>query len=235
MLDFAYGRHRGLGANPGDSACVVVTYIFVYPANMLKTRDFEYEIDSSGKYKLKKSFEKLVNAFDVDLVELFNSLRPLPLEYFNDPANVEKFVMNNAAYLKNLLKEPLEGISRYEAMLGLDDPENQELEPEFITAPYFYFRNTADPWYNINVRMSQLTKELNPDDKVFSVVCTEKQNLNDVLADKVATDFDRIDGFLMFISNFSESAETVPLLRQLMRFVNRLNTISPKPILNLYG
>ncbi len=212
-----------------------MTYIFVYPSNMLKTKDFDFEVDSSGNYKLKKSFDKLIRAYDEGLLELFRSCNPLPLSYFDNGLNVEKFVQNNILYQKNLLKESLDRISKYESMLGLNGSENAELEPEFITAPYFYFRNTSDPWYNVNLKLSQLTKEHCPEDIVYSVICTDKQNLNNIFADKIVSDFRDLDGFLLYISDFNESAEHVPLLRQLRSFVGRLHEESSKPILNLYG
>jgi hypothetical protein len=49
------------------------------------------------------------------------------------------------------------------------------------------------------------------------------------------SDFRDLDGFLLYISDFNESAEHVPLLRQLRSFVGRLHEESSKPILNLYG
>jgi hypothetical protein len=211
-----------------------MTYIFVYPTNMLKTKNFEFEVDSSGNYRLKKSFEKVVCAYDEELLNLFRSCTSLPLSYFDTSSNVERFVQNNIAYQKNLLRESLDQISLYESMLGLNGSGNPNLEPEFITAPYFYFRNTSDPWYKVNLRLSQLTKMRCPDDRVYSVICVNKQSLNNALADSILSDFNEMDGFLLFISDFNESDEAVPLLRQLRSFVSKLNE-SSKPILNLYG
>lgn len=212
-----------------------MTYLFAYPANMLKTRDFDYETDNLGNYKLKKSFEKLVNAYDEELIDSFRSLIPLPLAYFDNLMKTRKFIENNIMYQKNLLKKSLDSISKYELLLGLGNPENESLSPGFITAPYFYFRSTSDPWYIINLRLSKLTKELCPDEKVYSVICTEKQNLNNNFADTIAGDFNESDGYLLFISNFNESTESILLLKQLMSFVSRLHIKSNKPILNLYG
>jgi hypothetical protein len=212
-----------------------MTYIFTYPENMLKTEDFELKVDSSGNYKLKKSFEKLICAYDEGLLELFRSRGRLPPSYFENSATAEGFVKNNISYQKNLLRESLDRISMYEAMLGLDDSENPNLQPEFITAPYFYFRDTSDPWYDVTVRLSQLTKQFSPDDEVYAVVCVDKQSLNNTLVDRIVSDFGELDGFLLFVSDFNESTESVQLLGQLRSFVNRLHEEASKPVVNLYG
>jgi hypothetical protein len=211
-----------------------MTYLFVYPTNMLKTRDFEPEVDSSGKYKLKKSFEKVICAYDKELLSLFQSCTSLPPSYFDASSNVEKFVQNNIRYQKNLLRESLDRVSQYESMLGLDGSKSPSLEPEFITAPYFYFTNTSDPWYSVNLSLSRLTKERCQDDKVYAVVCVNKQSLDTTLADSILTDLNVMDGIILFASDFNESAEPVPSLRQFRSFVSKLQE-SAKPVLNLYG
>ena len=224
-----------ISKNPKPFFIDPMTYIFVYPTNMLKTENFELQVDREGNYKLKKSYEKLVRACDRGLIELFQSRNSLLLLYFDDPSNVEKFVKNNIGYQKNLLRNSLDKVSKYESMLGDDISRNLNLEPEFITAPYFYFRNTSDQWYNVSLRLSQLTKELSPDDRVYSVICADKQSLNSTLVDTIVSDFDEVDGFLLFASDFNESIEPASSLRRLRSFVNRLHEESSKPILNLYG
>lgn len=213
-----------------------VTYIFVYsPINMFKRDNFEIQFDHDGNYKLKKSYDKLVRVYDEGLIKLFKSDKPLLISYFDDPDNVDKFVRNNIAYQKNFLPNSLEKISRYEAMAGEEIPEQSNLKPEFLTAPYFYFRDTSDPWYDVNKKLSQLTKELSPDDDVYSVICTDKQSLSSNFADDIASDFDEIDGFLMFASNLNEYNEHVQSLSRFKTFISRLYEVTSKPILNLYG
>lgn len=221
--------------NPRPFFIDPVTYIFVYPRNMLKRHESELQVDQEGNYKLKKSYDKLVRAYDKGLIDLFKSDNPLPISYFDDPDNVEKFVRNNIAYQKNLLTNSLDKISRYEAMAGEEIPDQSNLKPEFLTAPYFYFRNSSDPWYKVNINLSQLTKEFCPNDNVYSVICTDKQSLSSTLADEIVSDFDEVDGYLLFASNFEEYVEPIRSLRRLKSFVTRLYEESSKPIVNLYG
>jgi len=221
--------------NPRPFFIDPVTYIFVYPRNMLKRDNSELQVDRGGNYKLKKSYDKLVRAYDKGLIDLFKSDNPLPTSYFDDPDNVEKFVRNNIAYQKNLLTNSLDKISRYEAMVGEEIPEKSNLKPEFLTAPYFYFGDSSDPWYDVNIKLSQLTKEFSSNDNVYSIICTHKQSLSSTLADEIVSDFDEVDGYLLFASNFEEYVEPIHSLRRLKSFVSRLYEKSSKPILNLYG
>ncbi len=228
MAEFLRTSNRPFFVDP-------VTYLFAYPANLLKTKDFNYEIDNSGNYKVKKSFEKLVDAFDEDLIKLFKTLGALPSAYFDNPLTAQKFVSNCINFQKNLLIESIEPISRYESMLGTDTTQEQGVKPVFIVPPYFFFRNLADPWYAVNLRLSKLTKQFSPDDLVYSVISTDKDNLDEAFADKIIADFDTSDGFLLFISDLNESGESLNTLKNLMNFVNRIYINTNKPIINLYG
>jgi hypothetical protein len=228
MAEFLKSNKRPFFIDP-------VTYLFTYPVNMLKTKDFDFEVDNAGLYKVKKSFEKLVKALDEDLITLFKTSGALQIDYFNRPGKLEAFAQNTLDFQKNLLNESAEPISRYETMLGIQADENSEIKPAFVIPPYFYYRNTDDPWYTISLRLSQLAKQLSPDDKVYSVICTEKYNLNEEFANKLITDYGHSDGFLLFISDFDETNETVENLKSFIEFTNRLFVGSNKPILNLYG
>lgn len=232
-----YGKSMAkfITKNPRPFFIDPVTYIFINPMNMLKRKNGILEVDQQGDYKLKKSYQKLVSVYDKGLLDLFKSGNPLPISYFDDPDNLNKFVTNNITYQKNLLINSLEKASRYDAMAGEEIPDQSNLRPEFLTAPYFYFRDTTDPWYKVNRDLTNLTKELSPDDDVYSVICTDKRNLGSTFADEIASDFDAADGFLLFASDFGESREPVDSLRRLASFVTRLSEVSTKPIINLYG
>ena len=220
--------------NPRPFFIDPVTYIFQIPNNMLKRDNSGLQVDRYGNYKLKKSYEKLVLTYDKGLLSSFKSGNPLGISYFDDPKNVDRFVRNNIDFQKNLLTNS-DKSSRYDAMVGEGKNNQSNLKPEFLTAPYFYFRDTSDPWYNVNTNLSQLSKTLSPNDDVYSVICTDKQNLSTTVADEIVSDFDEADGFLLFISDFEEYTEPVHSLRHLKSFVNRLYEESSKPIINLYG
>lgn len=214
-----------------------MTYVFTHPKNMLKAdENNELEKDESNDYKLKKSYENLVKSYGSQLFDLFRSNIPLSPSYFDDSNNLKNFIENNVEYQKNALKKNYSKISKYEIMLGLSGSGTISLEPEFITAPYFYFNSFSDPWYAINIKLSRMTKSVVSDKKMFSVLCFNKSLLFDSsLADRISKDFNESDGFLLYISDLDETSEVVPTLKNLKLFIGSLYVLTKKPIINLYG
>lgn len=213
-----------------------MTYVFTNPRNMFKTNNGTYELDSRNNYKLKKSYEKLIKKYYKDLEGQFKSDIPLQPEYFSYSALVKSFINNTINYQKETLINKLEKVSRYESMIGEERLSESALTPEFLTLPYFYFDNLSDPWYDVNVLLSEEIKSIKKDKEIFSILCMNKALLTSPsVPRRIAKDFSNADGFLLFISGLDGEDDSVDLLRHFASFVQSLFRESAKPIINMYS
>jgi len=212
-----------------------LTYVFTHPANMLKKQSGKLERNSKGKYKLKKSYEKLVEDIDPYLIEQFIDKIPIQPNYFLEPDNVDRFVKKNIQIQKESLSEASEKISRYEQLIGEESEENDN-RLEFFVAPYFYADRITDPWYAINIELINLTREYLGESLFYGVLCINKNILYQRdIAEVIAEDYDNCDGILLFLSDFHSERESLATLSRFKEFVYSLSQETGKPIINLYG
>ena len=110
-------------------------------------------------------------------------------------------------------------------------------EPTYLVAPYFFFSDVKDPWYKISVEMARESAKYKESHKLFALLCTSKKVVMDEQAiSTIVTDYSEIgmDGFLLWIQDFNEIAEIVPLLYSLRRFIEVLKE-NNCTVINLYG
>lgn len=194
------------------------------------SRDFILKNDG-----MKKSYSTLALEYGIERIVL-DGKRELVPEDFDVREDLIKFVKSTMEFQRKLIS-PVTGsqksIFEYAEILGYDEEISKVEEPEFLIAPYFYFRNTEDPWYNVNLHLMDCAKELFSESEVYVVICTEK----DVLLEKKEIDiivdhYSDINGIILWFSDFNELNQEKEILKSYIRFLRKL---SSKDIIAMYG
>jgi hypothetical protein len=200
----------------------------------------------------RSSFQKLIDHFDsVSKSKYFNTIlkrgKLIPADFFVS-RNPKKWHLK----LVNTLVDGT--MSLQKDILNLDTTSNKKsikkylkiLEelgehvgglkgPEFFVAPYFYFPNTSSPWFEINVKLLDSAKRKNPNEKIYAVLCFDKEMMESSSeVQRIISNYRNADGLLLWISGFNENKVESTILRNYSQFIQKLSAIH-KPVINLYG
>ena len=194
------------------------------------SRDFILKNDD-----MKKSYSALALEYGIGGIALEDKRELVP-EDFDAGGDVINFVESTIEFQKRLVS-PVTGSQRsifeYAEILGYGEEISKVEEPEFLVAPYFYFRNTEDPWYNINLHLMDCAKELFSESEVYAVICTEKDILlKEKEIDRIVEHYSDINGIILWFSDFNELNQEKEILKSYIQFLRKL---SPKDILAMYG
>lgn len=193
-------------------------------------RDFILKNDA-----MKKSYSVLAEEYGIGGIALGDEreLVPEDLDARGDIINFVKSTMEFQRELISPVTRSQKSIFEYAEILGFDEEISKVEEPEFLVAPYFYFRNTEDSWYDVNLRLIDCAKELFCESKVYAVVCTQRDMLlEEKEIDLIIEHYSGMDGIILWFSDFNELNQEKEILKSYIRFLRRL---SPKDIITMYG
>ncbi len=209
-----------------------LTHQFQFPDSFNKNVKRESP-DGAKRWILepKGSFEKLFEAYGSGPVDDSNTL----LNDLSDTTKLKERVGATLEFQLSALRGKKSKKKQKYAELAGDVEPLVEPEPDFLVAPYFYFQNTSDPWFNISKTALVLAKELYPAKPVFCAICFEKHLLfDDNALREISKAFASADGYLLLVSDFDEQKESTNLLEKFKSFVSVLGS-QGKPVVNLYG
>jgi hypothetical protein len=161
--------------------------------------------------------------------------RPLNYrDFHNNAGNVEELTKNVLGYQIERLKRPpsfADYYSEFELLLP-------KVEPEVIIPPYFYFKDTQDPWYGVSLEFAKQALNVKQQSwKIFPVILMppqlleKQQEIEAVVGDYTS---DNYNGFFIWVNGFKEEEVSVKQLQGLIKLVVMLAS-SQKPVLKLYG
>jgi len=198
-----------------------VSYVFQFPIEQI-----------SREGSLKKSFEKLVKIYGEPIISASEG-HQITLSDFDDGI-ITSMITNILNFQRNIARsESNSQKSLFEFGEWLDE-EIVEKEPEFLVPPYFWFDTPESEWYDLNIRIMELSKDNFQDIPIYGVLCTNKEVLsNEEWLSKILRDFDFIDGILIWLSDFNEYSLNGRILKTFINFVQQLNR--EKDAIMMYG
>lgn len=196
----------------------------------------------------RASFQKLINHFDNTAKNKFFSnkikqgkLSPIdfvssqPKKWNTQLINV--LVNGTIALQKNMLDldttSNKKSIKKYLKILEeLEDEDSPNIE--FLVAPYFYSSNTHSPWFEINVKLLEVTVR-KAEEKVYAVLCLDRDVLgNKSEVNRIISKYKKAAGFLIWINGFNDIRVDKSILKDYLDFIRDLGKAG-KPIISLYG
>lgn len=222
---------------------------FIDPITHAFQHNQSFICDSSGK-KIKKSISKLILAYwdclkDKICIEDNKDLLPNKrLEITDiDDSFINSFTENVLKFQKEVSKsKKADDYKWYIEYVNQEDPSlniDMELKPTLLVAPYFYLDIN---WLDINIKLVNKAKELEPTEKIFAQIVLDKK-----IIERAAMGDDKVfksiisaykkssaDWFLIWIDNYSEHDEVSVSLEKYVEFVRDLKDDSNKEIISLY-
>lgn len=188
-----------------------------------------------GKETIKLSVNKLIKSYGEPLMKVIKQEeRPVRAEDFDN--HYESFCKNVINFQLDIVKKYAED-EGYLKYLG-QDQITENLEPEFVTPPYFYLtENTYKDWLDVNIKFINEAKNQFKDNKIFAeLVLSEDIFSSDKMLEDIKEKYlnAKPDGILIWIDGFKEHEVS---LSQLKIFLDLIKTYSQAGIkvYNLYG
>jgi hypothetical protein len=184
--------------------------------------------------KIKRSLIEISVRYG-SIIEREIGKRPISWQDFqHNQGNVEELTKNVMSYQLERLKRPPSLFDYY----GEFEHLLPRVEPEVLIPPYFYFKDTRDPWYSVSLKFAKQALNIKqPGWKIFPVILLppqlleEQQEMETVVDDYIS---DNYDGFFIWVNDFKEEYASVKQLQGLIKLVAMLAR-SQKPVLKLYG
>ena len=207
------------------------TSYFVDPMTYIFAQPYKNLLDN--KAKLKKSIEKLCTEYGSLCATFKEEERSLESEDFTPP-QIQNFCKHVLEYQNSGNKEVKHLYSKY-----FDVPETEQVSgPEFLVAPYFHFEDTNNSWFDVNKRLiMESLKHKKVEEKLFCVICTKHTTISTESKRKRITNefnIEGIDGFIIWLDDFSEYSAKESDLENLKQFVIELSHTG-KCVINMYG
>jgi hypothetical protein len=202
-----------------------MVYAFIQPIN---------SVMAANDGKIKRSLIEISVRYG-SIVEREIGKRPIGWQDFqHNQRNVEELTNNVMNYQLERLKRPpsfADYYSEFEHLLP-------RVEPEAVIPPYFYFKDTKDPWYSVSLKFAKQALDIRQHNcKIFPVILLppqlleKQQEIQAVVDDYIS---DNYDGFFIWVNDFKEEYASVRQLQGLVRLESMLAR-SQKPVLKLYG
>jgi len=196
------------------------------------------------KNQIRKSFTKLLKNYSEDIQTYFlRDERSLEIKDFIDNQQI------NQIFIDDFVKSTLD----FQRKIGEHDTPSEEsvndflrefspdtkkkiLKPEFLVTPYFYFSSLTDKWYIVSKELAKSAiSQKQKNEQIYGIICMSSSLLKNPKAlVQIINDFNFIDGFIIWISNFNEYISDIKQLYNFIIFIKLLSKLD-KPIINLYG
>ena len=198
------------------------------------TYAFQFDLKRISKEcELKKSFSKLVDTYGRPFDSVVTTKHQLTLTDFND-SNIDSLVKNVLGFQKNIAKTESNSQKSLMEFGEWLDEKPAEQEPEFLVAPYFWFDTPESDWYKLNLQIMDFGKKYSKNIPVYGMICTDIETiLNDQWVSKIISDFNGMDGIILWLSDFYEYKIDKKTLISYLKFIQKLS--SNKNIIMMYG
>jgi len=191
-------------------------------------------LDSKGG--IRTSWEKLARSYGNLIRMVLSQGRNVTIDDFLSTTGsfeqtVYDLAANVVAFQKRRTVAAAVGLSRF-----LDRPSKETAPKKYLVAPYFHFTSLNDPWYKISLEMTREAVKHKEDYELFAVLCTSSSVLLSDALSTIARDYSLpgLDGFLVWIRDFREEDEPVPMLVGLKKLVRELKSTG-KAVINIHG
>jgi len=190
-------------------------------------------LDTKGG--IRASWEKLGNNYGALTKLVLSQGRNLePSDFVSKTGSFQQslydLVENVLYFQKQRVPSAAHGLARF-----FDAPPTAS--PSYLVAPNFFFTSIQDPWYAISLELAKESVSHKETHKLFALICTSKSVLiSDKAISTIGDDFSGLglDGVLVWIQDFSEAYEPLPLLQSFRDFVGKLKE-RDLSVINLYG
>lgn len=216
-----------------------MTYVFGFDTSMVAT--------STGD-ELRRSWEKMFerhqHAFPATIAqeEFLHGSRLRPSDFRAqegwDEESLAAFANASLEIQRGLTTED-PALDRYQELAEAEGQtlsiSNLTRQPEFLVAPYFFWRSRQDPWYDVAIKLAETTASLEEDENVAAVLAMDRavlQGEDDF--GELASDFGDVDGFLVWVDGFSGYTASSEELRQYRDLTDSLSS-GGKFVISLYG
>jgi hypothetical protein len=194
-----------------------------------------YFFDDKGELRI--SWQKLLDEYEGVVKHAIENGRNL------DVSDLDLASENGRQNLRLLTRQTIESQRRRFAegiggLAWLAETEEEQTCRQNIVAPYFHFSTPTDQWYPISVQATREAVALRSNnDSLFAVLCIDKDTLLDEgCLGRIRDDYTsvNVDGFLVWVSGFDETAEPLSLLQGLKTLIRMLSS-DGKKVINLHG
>jgi hypothetical protein len=202
-----------------------MVYAFVQPVN---------NIMAAKDGKIKRSLIEMGVKYG-SVVQSEIGKRPLNYRDFqNNTNNVEELTKN----VLNYQIERLKGPPSFGDYYGDFEHFLPQVEPEVLIPPYFFFKDTQDPWYGISLEFAKQAFNIKRKGwRIFPVILIphqlleKQQEIEAIVSDYTSGNY---GGFFVWVNDFKEEEASIKQLQGLIKLVSGLAS-SRRPVLKLYG
>ena len=193
----------------------------------------------TGDSGLKKSWDTLLGLYHEDVLKPLRR-RPIRAADMLGPRDLpselmKAFVRRTVELQTTILvrgSRSQQSLEKYRKILGEESSE-VGLRPRAILSPYFHFDDMNDPWWKVNVQLVKDAKNLATGIPLYAVILTSVESLGGMDWDIALSSIGPVDGYVLWISNYSELKADIDELTAVLRTVRRLS--SDAPVFILYG
>ncbi|MGC1122899.1 MAG: hypothetical protein WBA22_17600 [Candidatus Methanofastidiosia archaeon] len=198
------------------------------------THAFQFPLNRISKENvLKKSFSQLLEVYGEPILEAVSSGHTVQPHDF-DGNSIATMVENTLELQRNIAK-PVS--SSQKTLLEFEewlDEKKQEIEPEFLVLPYFWFDSPETDWYDLNLKILEQSRDHSKQLPIYAVICTTKNVYSqEEWISEILSDFRIAEGLLLWISDFDEYRMDSPSLVSFLNFARRLS--EENKIVMMYG
>lgn len=189
--------------------------------------------DENRKPKgVKKSLQLVAESYGPPIVDVIQDERAISPTDLEDFGLMKEFTERVVNFQSSRLSNALEEDTKY-----LDNAELPR--PLLFVAPYFYMDvSNFSNWLPVNLSLIKVAKDVEPESQVFGEIVIDRGILDDTeIWQAIAEAYvaiEECDGFLIWISDFSEHEASKSQLVNMRQFVEHLAR-KEKPVYNLYG
>ncbi len=211
---------------------------FIDPFTHVFARDIDIIRSTKGKKKgIKNSFKKLMDDYGVPFSNCKTGKAFAPT-MFKQVSSFDDTLIDTCCKIvldfQRTKCKVTTSFPKYEKLLKREQLP-QSVYPSFLVAPYFYIDKYSSDWYAITERFAKRSLLFKGNDKLYAVICISTNMLyNTTNLDKMVTDYDGFDGYLIWINNLDEENITTDELEGLRRLIKKLVEYG-KPVHSLYG
>ena len=192
-------------------------------------------VNKDGESAIKSSLASLAEVYGSPISTAVSNIKQVFPNELSSTRAKEQLAKNVIDFQENCLSNAIDESDKKYLPPDIDS----QLKPEFLIAPYFYMKSTTiDDWLMLNKELIVASKKIAEKKKLYAEIVIDRGILeNDLELNKIANCYltlNECDGYLLWISDFSEHQSSLSTLVGFRNFVKKLAQVN-KPIINLYG
>lgn len=211
-----------------------VTYAFSRNLSKLKRNTRENDI--------KKTWEKIISHYGswfkktiISKIKKGENLTPKDFMHNNqwDKDKIDNFVKSVIDLQISFMKDKQLMLLDLQKRAGIAI-ETKEIKPDFIIAPYFYSEDIPNAWFDLTSKMIDSAVQMKTNNNLLGVLCISKKALRNLDLDLIKFHYKKLDGILIWISDFKEHNASKTDLIRLVELIMNLKEMKIK-VFNFYG